>query len=35
MPAWGGAFKMTSGGPDEPKEMMRELAHYLWSIQAK
>jgi mono/diheme cytochrome c family protein len=35
MPAWGDAFKMTSDGPGEPKEMMRELAHYLWSVQAK
>lgn len=35
MPAWGDAFKMTSDSPDEPKEMMKELAHYLWSIQAK
>lgn len=33
MPAWGDAFKMTASNPDEPKEMMRELAHYLWSIQ--
>jgi mono/diheme cytochrome c family protein len=35
MPAWGDAFKMTSSGPDEPKEMMKELANYLWSIQSK
>jgi mono/diheme cytochrome c family protein len=35
MPAWGDAFKMTSQSGDEPKKMMRELAHYLWSIQPK
>jgi mono/diheme cytochrome c family protein len=35
MPAWGDAFKMTSSSPDEPKEMMKELANYLWSIQPK
>lgn len=35
MPAWGDAFKMTAENPDEPKVMMRELAHYLWSIQPK
>ncbi len=35
MPAWGDAFKMTSSGPDEPKEMMKELANFLWSIQPK
>jgi mono/diheme cytochrome c family protein len=35
MPAWGDAFKMTSDSPEESKEMMRDLAHYLWSIQVK
>jgi mono/diheme cytochrome c family protein len=35
MPAWGDAFKMTSQSKDEPKNMMRELAHYLWSLQPK
>jgi mono/diheme cytochrome c family protein len=35
MPAWGDAFKMTAQDPNEPKLMMRELAHYLWSIQPK
>jgi mono/diheme cytochrome c family protein len=35
MPAWGDAFKSTSQTPDEPKRMMRELAHYLWSLQPK
>jgi mono/diheme cytochrome c family protein len=35
MPAWGDAFKSTAQSPDEPKRMMRELAHYLWSLQPK
>jgi mono/diheme cytochrome c family protein len=35
MPAWGDAFKMTSQSGDEPKQMMRDLAHYLWSLQPK
>lgn len=33
MPAWGAAFKSTAQSPDEAKTMMRELAHYLWSLQ--
>ena len=35
MPAWGDAFEMTSGSADQPRRMMRELAHYLWSLQPK
>ena len=35
MPAWGDAFQSTAQTPDEPKRMMRELAHYLWSLQPK
>lgn len=35
MPAWGGAFKATAQSDVEAKNMMRELAHYLWSIQPK
>lgn len=35
MPAWGAAFKSTSESPEAAKEMMRELAHYLWSLQPK
>jgi mono/diheme cytochrome c family protein len=35
MPAWGDAFKMTSQSDDQPRRMIRELAHYLWSLQPK
>ncbi len=35
MPAWGDAFEMTSESDDQPRRMMRELAHYLWSLQPK
>jgi mono/diheme cytochrome c family protein len=35
MPAWGDAFKKTAASPDDANRMMRELAHYLWSIQPK
>ena len=35
MPAWGDAFKMTSQSDEQSKRMMRELAHYLWSLQPK
>ena len=35
MPAWGDAFEMTSESDDQPMRMMRELAHYLWSLQPK
>lgn len=35
MPAWGAAFKSTAQSGDEAKKMMRELAHYLWSLQPK
>ncbi len=33
MPAWGNAFKATAESPEAAKQMMRELAHYLWSLQ--
>ena len=34
MPAWGEAFKKTKGiEAPTPKEAIRNLAHYLWSIQ--
>jgi mono/diheme cytochrome c family protein len=33
MPAWGNAFKKTADSPDAAQKMMRELAHYLWSLQ--
>lgn len=35
MPAWGGAFKATAESGEAAKRMMRELAHYLWSLQPK
>jgi mono/diheme cytochrome c family protein len=35
MPAWGAAFKSTAESADDAKRMMRELAHYLWSVQPK
>jgi mono/diheme cytochrome c family protein len=35
MPAWGPAFKTTADSPAAAKEMIRELAHYLWSMQPK
>jgi mono/diheme cytochrome c family protein len=35
MPAWGAAFKSTAESPDDAQRMMRELAHYLWSLQPK
>jgi mono/diheme cytochrome c family protein len=35
MPAWGAAFKTTAEGGGDAKQMMRELAHYLWSLQPK
>jgi mono/diheme cytochrome c family protein len=35
MPAWGAAFKTTAENADEARRMMRELAHYLWSLQPK
>ena len=35
MPAWGAAFKATAENADDAKRMMRELAHYLWSLQPK
>jgi mono/diheme cytochrome c family protein len=35
MPAWSGAFKATAQSEAEAKRMVRELAHYLWSIQPK
>ncbi len=35
MPAWGAAFKSTAESADDAKRMMRELAHYLWSLQPK
>ncbi len=35
MPAWGAAFKSTAQSTDDAKTMMRELAHYLWSLQPK
>lgn len=33
MPAWGTAFKATAESAEGAKQMMRELAHYLWSLQ--
>ncbi len=35
MPVWGDAFAVTSGGRTEEQvqKKIRELAHYLWSIQ--
>jgi mono/diheme cytochrome c family protein len=35
MPAWGAAFKTTAESADDADRMMRELAHYLWSLQPK
>jgi mono/diheme cytochrome c family protein len=35
MPAWGAAFKSTAESGDEAQRMMRQLAHYLWSLQPK
>jgi len=35
MPAWGAAFKTTAESADDANKMMRELAHYLWSLQPK
>jgi mono/diheme cytochrome c family protein len=35
MPAWGAAFKTTAEGEGDGKQTMRELAHYLWSLQPK
>ena len=35
MPAWGAAFKTTADSPEKARQMMRELAHYLWSLQPK
>ena len=35
MPAWGSAFKTTAESADDANRMMRELAHYLWSLQPK
>lgn len=35
MPAWGDAFEMTAQSKDEPKRMIEDLAHYLWSLQPK
>jgi mono/diheme cytochrome c family protein len=35
MPAWGAAFKTTAESADDANRMMRELAHYLWSLQPK
>ncbi len=35
MPAWGSAFKSTAESADDATRMMRELAHYLWSLQPK
>ena len=34
MPAWGDAFKRTEGtGAATPQEAIRNLTHYLWSLQ--
>ena len=34
MPAWGDAFKRTEGtGAASPQEAIRNLTHYLWSLQ--
>lgn len=33
MPAWGDAFKMTSQSETEVQAKIRQLAHYLWSVQ--
>ena len=34
MPAWGDAFKKTAGTDTRsPKEAIRNLTHYLWSLQ--
>ena len=34
MPAWGDAFKKTAGtGARSPQEAIRNLTHYLWSLQ--
>jgi mono/diheme cytochrome c family protein len=34
MPAWGDAFKKTEGtGAASPQEAIRNLTHYLWSLQ--
>lgn len=35
MPAWGVAFKTTAESGEQAKQMMRRLAHYLWSLQPK
>jgi mono/diheme cytochrome c family protein len=35
MPAWGAAFKATADNEEAAQKMMRELAHYLWSLQPK
>lgn len=35
MPAWGAAFKTTTESSGDANKMMRELAHYLWSLQPK
>lgn len=36
MPAWGKAFEKTEGtGADTPEDAIRELAHFLWSLQKK
>jgi mono/diheme cytochrome c family protein len=35
MPAWGDAFKMTSQTKEQPEQMMKAIAHYLWTIQSK
>jgi mono/diheme cytochrome c family protein len=35
MPAWGASFKATAESEEQAKRMMRELAHYLWSLQPK
>lgn len=35
MPAWGGAFEMTSESEAGAKKKMNELVHYLWSLQVE
>lgn len=35
MPAWGDAFEMTSQSEAEATAKMKELAHFLWSLQVK
>lgn len=36
MPAWGKAFENTDGtGAASPAQAIKELAHYIWSIQKK